>query len=336
MPRILLPQYHRTTFLVTSSRTRDSTEPADALSFAPSLQKDAILLTRYFSGWYSRHYKATIFWHPESYFSHLSKFAIGSDDEQAERKKLPLDGTLAVQNENEIADRDRDDWSFGKSASGNDDGGSDGSDGDNMGHTNGVCENETAGWAITQIRSYFDADECAKMIDRAEKAGKWQHSTWSLPPWCTDDELYYRNHECYTRTRDRDPRRQSQQTSHDVVSHGRFLTRLADLFGSWVFECSGIIRYQPGDYIHLHTDGGLKSAIIYLNDLNEGDGGETCFPNFDHLCFKPTAGTVLWWENVPENNNSSCYPLESPVRHSGEPVRGTAPKYVISCQTAQE
>jgi hypothetical protein len=169
------------------------------------------------------------------------------------------------------------------------------------------------------------------MIELAERAGKWQHSVWSLSPPCVDDHSYERDHECYTRTRGHDVRRQSQQTSHDVVSHGLFITRLANLFGSWAFTCSGIIRYQPGDYVRLHTDGGRMSAILYLNDVD--DGGETCFPHFDHICFRPTTGTVLWWQNVPAN--SSCHPLQSPVEHSAEPVRGT-PKYVISCQTAAE
>ena len=95
--------------------------------------------------------------------------------------------------------------------------------------------------------------------------------------------------------------------------------------------------YEKGDEFKLHTDyfgneeyniqhlkkGGNRTftIIIYLNDVAKG--GETLFKNINTTIL-PDKGTLIFWNNLDENNNGNYNSL-----HSGCPVlEGT--KYIIT------
>eukprot|EP00409_Alexandrium_fundyense_P006299 CAMPEP_0195045386 /NCGR_PEP_ID=MMETSP0347-20130606/15178_1 /TAXON_ID=2932 /ORGANISM="Alexandrium fundyense, Strain CCMP1719" /LENGTH=85 /DNA_ID=CAMNT_0040073187 /DNA_START=77 /DNA_END=331 /DNA_ORIENTATION=+ len=57
------------------------------------------------------------------------------------------------------------------------------------------------------------------------------------------------------------------------------LSRLAGIDIDYL-EPLNMVRYTPGQLFKTHHDGRFrpKTVFIYLNDLPEGDGGETLFP----------------------------------------------------------
>eukprot|EP00971_Amphidinium_carterae_P021245 419425-Amphidinium_carterae.1 len=45
-------------------------------------------------------------------------------------------------------------------------------------------------------------------------------------------------------------------------------------------EPFNMVKYEPGEYFKVHHDGKVRTmtVLVYLNDVLEGDGGETSFP----------------------------------------------------------
>lgn len=76
--------------------------------------------------------------------------------------------------------------------------------------------------------------------------------------------------------------------------------RLAAVAGLQVeyLERLNMVRYTPGQFFNKHHDGRFrpKTVFIYLNDLPEGDAGETFFPELK-LKFKPSKGCAIMWAN---------------------------------------
>merc|ERR1712032_129323 len=64
-------------------------------------------------------------------------------------------------------------------------------------------------------------------------------------------------------------------------------------------ESLAMVKYEPGEFFKIHHDGKnrLRTVFIYLNDLPEGDEGETHFPNLG-VKFTPRRGSAIVWGNV--------------------------------------
>merc|ERR1712151_951482 len=81
-----------------------------------------------------------------------------------------------------------------------------------------------------------------------------------------------------------------------------------------------------GQYFEKHHDGRFrpKTVFVYLNNLAEGDGGETFFPELG-LKFIPRKGYALLWSNIlaPQVDDKRMV-------HQGLPPR-TGVKYGVNC-----
>mmetsp|Transcript_242 Transcript_242/g.768 ORF Transcript_242/g.768 Transcript_242/m.768 type:complete len:474 (-) Transcript_242:258-1679(-) len=77
--------------------------------------------------------------------------------------------------------------------------------------------------------------------------------------------------------------------------------RLATLAGMDVdyLERLNMVRYAPGELFNEHHDGRFRpmTVFIYLNDVAEGDGGETYFPYLG-VKVQPRKGCAVMWSNV--------------------------------------
>lgn len=92
------------------------------------------------------------------------------------------------------------------------------------------------------------------------------------------------------------------------------------------------VRYDAGAEYSTHTDCWLEkalpndravTALVYLTEANESDGGETAFPSLG-LRVRPRLGSALVWANVDERGR--C--LQS-MRHASSPVEGKEPKLIF-------
>ena len=153
-------------------------------------------------------------------------------------------------------------------------------------------------WAI-QLDNFITAQEATRMIDEtrleiqrgvAEDAlepangeGGVCHSTQA---WCDEEECLQK------------PEMQS------VVQ------KIEDLVGlSWRYaEPLHFIEYTPGQKYGRHHDNipeemesmqgpRLFTILFYLNDIDQGLGGETCFSDLD-FCVQPKLGRAVIWANV--------------------------------------
>mmetsp|Transcript_83529 Transcript_83529/g.259472 ORF Transcript_83529/g.259472 Transcript_83529/m.259472 type:complete len:450 (+) Transcript_83529:124-1473(+) len=104
--------------------------------------------------------------------------------------------------------------------------------------------------------------------------------------------------------------------------------RLAHLAGIDVnyLERLNMVRYSAGQLFNRHHDGRFrpKTVFIYLNDLPEGAGGETLFPEIG-VQIVPRKGCAVMWANVlsPGVEDSRTY-------HQGLPPR-MGMKYGVNC-----
>mmetsp|Transcript_42113 Transcript_42113/g.89690 ORF Transcript_42113/g.89690 Transcript_42113/m.89690 type:complete len:476 (-) Transcript_42113:141-1568(-) len=104
--------------------------------------------------------------------------------------------------------------------------------------------------------------------------------------------------------------------------------RLAHLAGMEVdyLERLNMVRYEPGQFFNRHHDGRFrpKTVFIYLNDLPEGDGGETLFPEIG-IQIVPRKGCAVMWSNILAPNVE-----DKRTMHQGLAPR-TAMKYGVNC-----
>ena len=73
-----------------------------------------------------------------------------------------------------------------------------------------------------------------------------------------------------------------------------------------------------------HVDGAELSFLIYLDTLNEGNGGETSFPQLN-VKFRPVQGDALMWR-TPAADKVAQF---GESRHEGLPVNKGL-KYVLA------
>lgn len=104
--------------------------------------------------------------------------------------------------------------------------------------------------------------------------------------------------------------------------------RLAQLAGIDVdyLERLNMVRYSPGQYFNKHHDGRFrpKTVFVYLNDLPEGDGGETYFPELG-MKFVPRKGCAVMWSNILSEQTEDLRMV-----HMGLAPK-TAIKYGVNC-----
>jgi len=91
-------------------------------------------------------------------------------------------------------------------------------------------------------------------------------------------------------------------------------------------ERLNMVRYMPGQFFNKHHDGRFrpKTLFLYLNDLPDGDGGETFFPRLG-LKFTPRKGCLIMWSNTESENVEDWRMV-----HQGLPPR-TMMKYGVNC-----
>ena len=96
-----------------------------------------------------------------------------------------------------------------------------------------------------------------------------------------------------------------------------------------------VARYLPGQYYNEHFDAcvpentemckrdseghGMRYAtlIVYMNDVEEGHGGETAFP-LVNAQFKPKVGTGIFFFNLLPSDESKHHPLS---KHAALPLK---------------
>lgn len=95
-------------------------------------------------------------------------------------------------------------------------------------------------------------------------------------------------------------------------------------------EAIHVTRYQDGEFYKGHIDYGddylvnrLYTILIYLNDLDENQGGETVF-NELNLAVRPLLGRAISWTNM--NPDGSGHVETS---HAAFPVRNGGEKWVV-------
>lgn len=130
----------------------------------------------------------------------------------------------------------------------------------------------------------------------------------------------------------------------DAVIH-RFLTRCSILTGIPVshFEGMKVVNYQKGqeykghhDFFRHHDNFTKKvgdrmlTFFVYLNTLEEQDGGCTAFPELG-IKSQPKMGDAVFWTNMDFQGNYYDKTL-----HAGEPVLGDVEKWGINVWIRQE
>lgn len=107
-------------------------------------------------------------------------------------------------------------------------------------------------------------------------------------------------------------------------------------YGDHMLEPLQVVRYHAGEKYEPHHDlfdlcdfpqkpRRHLTFLIYLNDLEEGEGGETTFPRLN-LAIRPEKGTALVFNDVLDNGLD-----DERTEHSGTPpVKQDAVKYAIN------
>ena len=101
-----------------------------------------------------------------------------------------------------------------------------------------------------------------------------------------------------------------------------------------------IVKYEKGqeykyhyDYFDKNTDQNnnqrTNSFLVYLNDLDEKDGGATHFPLYKFK-FYPSKGRAIHWENMDLDKNLNKLSL-----HAGQPILTDNVKYVLTIWTRE-
>jgi prolyl 4-hydroxylase len=99
-----------------------------------------------------------------------------------------------------------------------------------------------------------------------------------------------------------------------------------------------IVKYEKGqeykyhyDYFGKETDQNLNqrvySILVYLNDLDEIDGGSTHFPLYKIRTY-PFKGRAIGWNNLNPDGKENSLTL-----HAGEPILSDKVKYILTIWT---
>jgi prolyl 4-hydroxylase len=119
----------------------------------------------------------------------------------------------------------------------------------------------------------------------------------------------------------------------------RLLTRVSGMINVPIdhFEGMKVVNYRKGEEYTPHKDffgkgtpftdrigDRMYTFFIYLNDLEEEEGGATAFPELG-IKIRPEAGTAMFWVNIDQNGQYFQQTL-----HAGEPVVGDREKWGVN------
>lgn len=95
-----------------------------------------------------------------------------------------------------------------------------------------------------------------------------------------------------------------------------------------------VTKYDIGDYYKLHhdyikelTNKRKYSVIIYLNSLEDNDGGATYFPFYNQKII-PTEGTLIYFDNVFDDDSDNFLTL-----HESQSIKAHKNKYILTTWT---
>eukprot|EP00444_Apocalathium_aciculiferum_P041013 CAMPEP_0183523058 /NCGR_PEP_ID=MMETSP0371-20130417/18885_1 /TAXON_ID=268820 /ORGANISM="Peridinium aciculiferum, Strain PAER-2" /LENGTH=466 /DNA_ID=CAMNT_0025721923 /DNA_START=21 /DNA_END=1422 /DNA_ORIENTATION=- len=175
---------------------------------------------------------------------------------------------------------------------------------------------------ITVVPNFLSDREVAHLIELSEEY--WVPSVVGTGVYKTNDESKdLKNKASPNRTSYSAMLRSAQTSEVERIEH-----RLAHLAGMDVdyLERLNMVRYQPGQFFKRHHDGRFrpKTVFVYLNDLPEGDGGETLFSEIG-VKFVPRKGCAVMWSNVLEPG------IEDPRTYHQGLAPLTTMKYGVNC-----
>lgn len=107
--------------------------------------------------------------------------------------------------------------------------------------------------------------------------------------------------------------------------------RVKEIVGSYELEGLQVQKYEKTQKYNPHydtfdgkdgKDQRNYTAMLYLNDVAQGNGGGTLFTNLN-LRLIPKRGSLILWNNLKKDN---C--REEKTMHMGEPVEGDVLKYI--------
>jgi len=173
---------------------------------------------------------------------------------------------------------------------------------------------------VIAVENFCTQEEAAYLIDKART--RLQPSSVVNPD---DDSLVYNTHRKSADAgvygyNDKDPLAQ------------RFVERAAMLLGVPTTHAENfpVTYYDSGDYFKEHMDAFPSfngdrqyTVLVYLNDVGDGNGGETVFTDLG-IVSKPRICRAIIWRNY--NNDGSVNMLS---KHSAQPLKERAEKWVV-------
>eukprot|EP00746_Dinoflagellata_sp_MGD_P163186 gnl/MRDRNA2_/MRDRNA2_91092_c0_seq1.p1 gnl/MRDRNA2_/MRDRNA2_91092_c0~~gnl/MRDRNA2_/MRDRNA2_91092_c0_seq1.p1 ORF type:complete len:483 (-),score=85.60 gnl/MRDRNA2_/MRDRNA2_91092_c0_seq1:41-1489(-) len=176
--------------------------------------------------------------------------------------------------------------------------------------------------AIYIVPCFIEDDEIQHLIGLAERA--WVPSTVGRGVYKTGDvNEDLKNTKSNNRTSYSCMLRSSETAQ---VTHVEYrLAALAKMDIQYL-ERLNMVRYYPGQYFNEHHDGNFrpKTVFIYLNDLEDEEGGETMFTNLG-VQIKPRKGCAVMWSNLDEDGKQD----DRMIHRGVAPLSGV--KYGVNC-----
>jgi prolyl 4-hydroxylase len=172
------------------------------------------------------------------------------------------------------------------------------------------------------VPCFIEDEEIQHLIGLAEKA--WVPSTVGRGVYKTGNvEEDLKNTKSNNRTSYSCMLRSTETTMVAHVEHR--LAALANLDVTYL-ERLNMVRYFPGQYFNEHHDGNFrpKTVFVYLNDLEDEEGGETMFTNIG-VQIRPRKGCAVMWSNLGPDGKEDLRMIHRGVA----PLTGV--KYGVNC-----
>jgi len=174
---------------------------------------------------------------------------------------------------------------------------------------------------IVKIKHFLDAKECSEIIELSQ--GKYERSTMFL------DKKIKHNHRRTSETAILCENGCEDLMDNDEGILSRVVRRVCVLLSCSPSQIEGlmVVKYEEGQEFKNHwdyfededlslIDGGQRigTFFVWLNDLNEEDGGATIFPEIGVKCVPECGSALFWWNQYGET-------LLKETKHRGEPVK---------------
>jgi prolyl 4-hydroxylase len=179
---------------------------------------------------------------------------------------------------------------------------------------------------IQVFDNFITADECDELLKLKE--GKY-----------TKSKVYSENKEYIDNTSRTSSNSYFFKSENDLIK--KIENKVVNMLNIKLeqIEPLQIVKYEKGEQYKYHHDyfdksvnqkQRLHSFIVYLNDLDEVDGGATHFPLLKFR-FTPYKTRAIHWKNIDLNGNPNELSL-----HAGEPLLTDKIKYVLTIWTRCE